>query len=101
MEPEKLKTCAEAVGKKLLYSESAEVCTFGRWPIIIENGDKIAYDPEHNDAQMAELLKWLIDARGRMEWVDPYEEVARIIDAVYRGQTLNQAVIEAVCEVKK
>jgi len=102
MDLEKLKCCAEAVGETVYEFDGC------LW--LYENPLSVRYDPEHNDAQAFELLKWLLDRDWQLGKVNKGYSFGKYvkIDGRYgdfwksiTGQTLNQAVIEAVCEVKK
>jgi len=109
MDLEKLKCCAKAGGLDCIEQET----TFGSIALYCryegESGYYHIYDPEHNDAQAFELLKWLLEKSGyqhisieKLEMI--YLSVADIENEHWtqaKGQTLNQAVIEAVWEVKK
>jgi len=105
MDLEKLKCCAEALGlSPMVTTEGVYVNYFhdlGTKKYGVLNQE---FDPEHNDAQMAELLKHLIDNYERVE-ITLSQDKSVSIDLQqgrwYTGQTLNQAVIEAVWEVKK
>lgn len=87
MDLDKLKTCAKALGYKVDIWDSSV-------SYQAKDGYWYKYDPEHNDAQAFELLKWLIK-QGKTDFNGLFG-IAKV-----RGWTINQAVIEAVWEVKK
>ena len=86
----KLLICAKAVGYKTAHTESAV------W-IYDPNNRRIPYDPEHNDAQAMELLKWLLSKRPmqfpRLTMDDGTPTLEHHI-------TLNEAIINAVCAME-
>jgi len=98
MDLEKLKCCAEAVGRIPIEIETGEIIVPRGGGIYVSGGNfPDLYDPEHNDTQAFELLKDVI-----LKDSSSFELLAMIHDEVIEGgQTLNQAVIEAIWEVKK
>jgi aromatic ring-cleaving dioxygenase len=97
---EKLKLCAKAVGHETRIQNDE---------VFIHYSDEgcdgwIHYDPEHNDAQAMELLKWLWEQELEIKLIGGNR--VEILDHERKrlwwgeGDTLNLTIINAVCAME-
>jgi hypothetical protein len=95
------KLCAEAMGLRLLHSESECVLMQSGSYYFIESG---AYDPLHDDAQAMALVKRLIITIDRDHGIPTnwcaslyrYHSVYQVFDI-----DLNRAICRCVCNMQK